>query len=177
MSIPTRLLASLATLTLIAGSAQLAAEQAAPPPAAGPTTPPPAGQPMAPQQRPMPFRAPGMMPSGGVQAQFKIETTIRLIMLDATGSPTPEGQKAIDDLSDEGWRTGSISTVSATPPLSIAMVFSRVHARQPMQQTPPPMQPGPMQPGPVQPVQPAPAHRGVWRLSPPPLELVGPEAW
>ncbi len=149
MSTPTHLLASLATLSLFAFGAPLAAEQAPAPPGQAPVAPP-AMAPAAPPNRGpgMQFRGPGMMPSGGMQQQFKVETTIRLIMLDATGSPTPEGQKAIDDLTEDGWRTGAISTISATQPYSIAMVFSRVHARS---------SPGPMMPPSSAPMQPAPA--------------------
>jgi hypothetical protein len=162
MSAPTHLLASLATLSFFAFGVPLAAEDAPAPPAPAPLAPP-VMAPVAPPNRPpgMQFRGPGMMPGGGNQQQFKVETTIRLIMLDATGAPTPEGQKAIDDLTDDGWRTGTITTISATQPYSIAMVFSRVHARSSMERPmmPPvsaPMQPAPA-PGPLAAPAPAPS--------------------
>jgi hypothetical protein len=78
----------------------------------------------------------------------KSNVTVRLVTLAATGEPTPEGQKVLDEMIEEGWRAGGITTVSSGSPVTVAVMFLR-NARGPAQPQPggPGMQGPPPQPG------------------------------
>lgn len=133
-------------------------------PAPAPTTPPPATTPPAPMP---PHPMPRMMPGPGMPGH--LDFTLRLVALDASGAPTEEGQKTIDDMIAEGWRPASICTISATPPVSIAVSFSK------MVYPPRPMMNRPMQQpmGAPAPVGPAPAPAPTSATPPPPAPVPG----
>jgi hypothetical protein len=67
----------------------------------------------------------------------KANVTVRTITLDTAGAVTPEGQKVLDEMIEEGWRAVSMSTVSSNQPVTLAVMFSRT-ARPPMPQGQPP---------------------------------------
>ncbi len=76
-----------------------------------------AGQP-APAPRPQPMSIP-ITPGKSIM-------TIRLVNLDAAGAMTPDSQKAVDDLCADGWRAGSLTSVSApgASPVVLAVMFT-----------------------------------------------------
>ncbi|MBA2481836.1 MAG: hypothetical protein H0V44_14320 [Planctomycetes bacterium] len=75
----------------------------------------------------------------------KTMTTIRTVGLEATGAISAAGQQILDQMSQDGWRAGSMSTVAlpgASAP-SVAILFTKpIQPQQPPgQQAPPPGQP------------------------------------
>ena len=69
----------------------------------------------------VPFPGPAPKPGGQPQSipiqmppAPKTLSTIRLVAVDANG-PTAEGQKVLDDLLADGWRSVGISTVTPNP--------------------------------------------------------------
>jgi hypothetical protein len=92
-------------------SSLAAAEQPAPPP--GP----------APQ--------PGSKEPGGNHSG---ELTVKIIGMDAAGEVGEEGQKTLNQMLDDGWRPAGMSTVSATPPITVAVMFMRPPRRPMMPQ-------------------------------------------
>jgi hypothetical protein len=87
----------------------------------------------------------------------KTMTTIKLVALDASGAISAAGQQVLDQMSADGWRAGSMSTVSlpgANAP-SLAVLYTKPipPPQQGQPGNPPPMPPGaphPMPPGPPQ---------------------------
>lgn len=79
----------------------------------------------------------------------KTISTLRLIEVDSTG-PTAAGQKILDEMLADGWRSIGISTVSAAEkiPATIAVLFSKPAPREGATQVPPPQvqHPAPIKP-------------------------------
>jgi pyruvate dehydrogenase E2 component (dihydrolipoamide acetyltransferase) len=125
-------LLSLSTGVLVAADAP---PPAVTPPATEPAPPvsgaPQPGTPPAPvsnamQAPPRPMSP--MPPIGGFKPP---DFTLRLLELGPTGAPTDDSQKVIEDMVAENWRPLTITTVSATDPIRVVMMFQRNPPRMP----------------------------------------------
>jgi len=102
------------------------------------------------------------------------DITIRIITIDANGELSDASHKILDDLMEDGWRTTGMTLVSATPPITLAVMLSLPPRRAPMPFRPPGMPGQPMQPGMPQPMPqsatpaPAPAPAPAFAPAPPP---------
>jgi len=141
MSTPLSLTSSLVRCALVMGSAMAglyAGDAPATPPAAPVVTsaPPMANPPVA-------------APHGRAG-----DITIRVVTIDANGELSDASHKILDDLMEDGWRTTGLTLVSATPPITLAVMLSLPPRRAPMPYRPQPM---PMQQPAFAPPTPMPA--------------------
>jgi len=115
-----------------------------------PATPP--GAPMATTAPPM-ASPPAAAPHGRAG-----DITIRIVTIDPNGELSDASHKILDDLMEDGWRTTGLTLVSATPPITLAVMLSLPPRRAPIYRPQGmPMQPGnQLQPA-MQPPPPSPA--------------------
>jgi len=114
-----------------------------------PPTPPPPVQ----SAGPAPAPAPVPPAAGGLHAGRNGDITIRIVTIDASGELSEDSHKILDDLLDQGWRSTGMTVVSATPPVTLAVMLT-MPPKRPMQMRPggppfsPDNRPPQFQPGP-----------------------------